>query len=250
MVDFVRTDFLRALGLLTIIPAWREDDGRALGRSFACYPLVGGLIGLLLALGSLLPLPPALWAFLLLLAWVGITGGLHLDGLGDACDGLLATVAPARRLEIMKDPRTGTWAVLGIVLLLLGKFATLSTLYGNGAAAATLIAAPVAGRWAMVFAAQRFAPVRPGGMGALFREGLGQREVAIATLTTVLVVAGAAWSAPQILLMLIAAPLIVLVAGGWAARRLGGGLTGDVYGALCEVMELVCLLGVALWAVD
>jgi adenosylcobinamide-GDP ribazoletransferase len=50
--------------------------------------------------------------------------------------------------------------------------------------------------------------------------------------------------------MLIAAPLIVLVAGGWAARRLGGGLTGDVYGALCEVMELVCLLGVALWAVD
>ncbi len=245
----MRTDLVRAFGLLTIIPAWRGEDARPLGHSFAWYPLVGVVIGVALALLALLPVPPAVGAFLLLLAWVAISGGLHVDGLGDACDGLLATVEPARRLEIMKDPRTGSWAVLGIVLLLLGKYAALSTLYGHTAATAALLAAPVAGRWAMVYAAQHFGPARPGGMGALFREGLGRRELAIATLTTLAAIGVAAWLAPQLLMVLLIAPLLVLGLGAWAAKRLGGGLTGDTYGALCEIVELVTLLGVALWPV-
>ena len=242
-------DLLRAIGLLTVIPAWRAADARPLGRSFAWFPLVGLLIGVVLALLAQAPVAPALGAFLLLLVWVGVTGGLHIDGLGDACDGLLATVAPARRLEIMKDPRTGSWAVLGIALLLLGKFAALSTLYGHGAAAAALIAAPVAGRWAMVFAAHRFSAARPEGMGALFRAGLGRRELLIASATALAALSAAALLAPQVLVALLLAPLLVVSLGAWAARRLGGGLTGDTYGAICEITELVCLLGVALWPV-
>jgi adenosylcobinamide-GDP ribazoletransferase len=245
----VQNDFLRAVGLLTIIPAWRDADSRPLGHSFAWYPLVGGLIGVALALLAQLPTTPLLGAFLVLLAWVVVTGGLHVDGLGDACDGLLATVAPERRLEIMKDPRTGTWAVLGITLLLLGKFVGLASLNGQPACAAALLAAPVAGRWGMVFAAWYFSPARPGGMGALFRDGLGKRELLIASLTSLVFIAVASWIAPQALLAAAVAPLVVVVAGRWASHRLGGGLTGDIYGALCEIIELVCILGVALWPV-
>lgn len=240
---------MRAVGLLTVVPAWRDATDRPLGHSFAWYPLVGGLIGVGLALLAQLPIAPNVGAFLLLLAWVAVTGGLHLDGLGDACDGLLATVAPARRLEIMKDPRAGSWAVLGIGMLLLGKFAALSTLHGHAAATAVLLVAPVVGRWGMVFAAYRFAPARPGGMGALFRTGLGRRELTVASATALLWLAAAAWIAPQVWVALLIAPLLVIVIGAWAARRLGGGLTGDTYGALCEMIELVCVLGVALWPV-
>lgn len=243
------TDFVRAVALLTIIPAWRGEDARPLGRTFAWYPLIGGLIGVGLALLARLPIAPPLGAFLVLVAWVAVTGGLHIDGLGDACDGLLATVTPARRLEIMKDPRTGSWAVVGIVLLLLGKFVALSTLYGHAAGAAALLAAPVAGRWGMVVAAHRFPPARPGGMGARFRAGLGRREFLIATLSALVVIAVAAGIAPPVLIVFPVAILLPLVVGAWAARRLGGGLTGDTYGALCELIELVSLLGVALWPV-
>ena len=243
------TDFVRAVGLLTIVPAWRGEDARPLGRSFAWYPLVGLVIGVGLVLLAQLPVAPSVGAFIVLVAWVGVTGGLHIDGLGDACDGLLATVTPARRLEIMKDPRAGSWAVLGITLLLLGKFVALSTVYGHTAAVAVLLAAPVAGRWGMVFAAYRFPPARPDGMGARFRKGLGRRELVIGTITLLAVIVLAVWMAPQALIVVPIAILLPLALGGWAARRLGGGLTGDTYGALCELVELVSLLGVALWPV-
>ena len=115
-------DVRRAFTFLTILPlGWVE--GRKAGWAFAAFPLVGLMIGGLLALIAYFsPFKSELTAFLVLLAWVILTGGLHLDGFGDSCDGLLATVDPARRLEIMKDPRAGSWAVIGLVLLLLGKW--------------------------------------------------------------------------------------------------------------------------------
>ncbi len=86
-------------------------------------------------------------------------------------------------------------------------------------------------------------------MGALFRAGLGRRELLIASATALAALSAAALLAPQVLVALLLAPLLVVSLGAWAARRLGGGLTGDIYGALCEITELVCLLGVALWPV-
>ena len=59
---------------------------------------------------------------LLLTLWAALSGGLHLDGWADCCDGLLNASAPARRLEIMKDPRLGTFGGAGLVLLLLAKY--------------------------------------------------------------------------------------------------------------------------------
>jgi adenosylcobinamide-GDP ribazoletransferase len=208
--------------------------------------LVGGAIGVVLALVSLLPMQGAVEAFLLVSLWVVVTGGLHLDGLGDACDGLMATVSVERRLEIMKDPRAGTWAVVGIGLLLLGKFSGL--LDADAPLWPLLIAAPVAGRWAMTAAVYGFGYARSGGLGAAFRDGLGRRQVGIATVSALGIVGVVAWWDVRVL---IAVPVSLACAfglGSWAAKRLGGGLTGDVYGMICEVTELGCVVGVALWA--
>src|SRR5581483_1377050 len=120
-----------AFALLTILPFGRLahfPDARP-GRMYAYFPLVGLLIGVIISItASITFLPRDLTAFITLAVWVALTGGLHLDGLANSCDGLLATTSPERRLEIMKDPRAGSWAVIGVVVLLLGKWVALRTL--------------------------------------------------------------------------------------------------------------------------
>ena len=229
-------DLQVAFALLTILPAG-HTGARPPGYAFAWFPLVGLVIGLLLY-GAALVSPAPLAGYVVLLLWVIVTGGLHLDGCGDACDGLLATTTPERRLEIMKDPRTGVWAVVGLILLLLGKFVALGQV-----APLLLVVAPVAGRWSMVVAAAGFPYARTAGLGGYFREGLGRRQVIIASVTALLVIGVVACFDWRALLALLVAPLLVFAGGRWAAARLGGGLTGDVYGALCETTELILLLG-------
>ena len=185
---------------------------------------------------------PTATAFLTLLGWVVLTGGLHLDGFGDAADGLLAAVEPARRLEIMKDSRAGSWAVVGLVLLLLGKFVLLAE-----APPLALIVPPVVARWGLVLAAGRFPYARKEGLGGYFQQGLGRTQNLLATATMLLVTGSVAvWVTPVVIALPLAALVVTFAVGRWAAGRLGGGLTGDVYGALCELMELVCLILLAI----
>jgi adenosylcobinamide-GDP ribazoletransferase len=230
-------DLRAALAFLTILPVG-YPEGRKPGQAFAYFPLVGLLLGSLLWLCAAIPWPtPEVRAFVVLACWVVLTGGLHLDGFGDACDGLFATTTPARRLEIMQDPRTGSWAVVGLVVLLLGKWVLIKEL-----PAAWLIGPPLAGRWALVLAAYGLPYARATGLGGYFREGLGEAQWAVAaTLAVGLLVVAAGLIELRLLGLVLIPPLTVVLVGRWAAGRLGGGLTGDVYGTLCEVTELFSL---------
>lgn len=228
-----------AISLLTVIPTPHHYPD-APGRAYAAFPLVGLLIGGLLwavAWAGGRVFPPDVAAFAVVVAWVGVTGGLHLDGFGDSCDGLFAAVSVERRLAIMQDSRAGSWAVVGLALLLLGKWS------GVGAAPpVALVIAPVLGRLVAVLAAYSFPYARRGGMGGYFRRGLGRAQVAVALVTALAVVGGLGRG--------LAAPLggvlvLVALAAWWGARRLGGGLTGDTYGALCELTEVLTLLALA-----
>ena len=236
-------DIRAAFSFLTIVPL-AYVEGRKPGWSFAWYPLVGLFIGVILALiAHFSPFSPNITAFIVVFGWAFLTGGLHLDGFGDSADGLLATVSPERRLEIMKDPRTGTWAVAGLILLLLGKWTTVSSV-----SPLMFIVPPVIGRWAMVVAAYTFPYGRKSGVGAYFRDGLGRTQLVVATLSMLIVVGLVSFTTTPALLVLIPVALIVIfIVGRWASQRLGGGITGDIYGALCELLELLCLLGLSLW---
>lgn len=234
------SDLRAAFSFLTILPFGypEPDENRKPGYSFAYYPLVGLAIGALLALcASLQIFPPNITAFLTLCVWVVLTGGLHLDGFADSCDGLFATTTPEKRLEIMKDPRAGAWAVIGVVLLLLGKFMLLQHV-----SPVLLMLPPVMGRWGIVLVVERFSYARASGIGAFFREGFGTAQVVAATATAVIIGSALLLIDSRALLGLIAAPLVALGFGRWAAGRLNGGLTGDIYGAVCELTEFVCLL--------
>lgn len=241
--------FLTALRFLTRfpLPAAGEITPADAARSMVAFPLVGGLIGLLLAAASLVmrllwPEMPA--AALLLALWVMLSGGLHLDGFADSCDGLWAAVPPARRLEILRDVHPGVYGVVGLILLLLLKFSALVGLMNleGLAGLGALILAPLLGRWAMVYAAWRYPYARRGpGLGQLFRSELRAGHLAGATAIAAILALSAGF--PWGLAALPLAWLTTTIIAGWACRRLGG-LTGDVYGMLCELNELILLLAV------
>lgn len=230
------SDLRGAVSFLTILPLG-YDKARPPGKAFAYFPLVGLLIGALLLLVRA-PLENNLSALLIVMVWVFITGGLHLDGLADSCDALFAPVSPERRLEIMKDPHIGTWGVVGVVLILLGKFVAVQ--YAD---LTLLLLAPASARVMIVIAAYALPYARQEGLGATMREGLGLTELMMALAYL--------WGSAVAFLLHRDVPALLALSAGvvcglllalWARRRLGGGLTGDVYGLLCEVTELVTLL--------
>lgn len=241
---------LASLQFLTLMPPIirRPFAPAELGGAVAYFPLVGLLLGLLLAaldavLGRVLP--TALGAVLLLIAWVAMTGALHLDGFLDTCDGLLGGKTPASRLEIMRDHRIGAFALAGGVLLLLLKYAGLTALLLHST---TLLLAPLLGRWAMALAMFAFPYARPQGAGRMLKDNVRPVHLIIATaLTLIAVLVLANWRG---LIALGAAGL-----GTWALARYTlwriPGLTGDVYGATCELVEAITIvLMVAMGAWD
>ena len=123
----VLNSFLASLAFLTWFPATRLSgkSQRDISNSRAWFPLVGLLIGILLALvgiaaGNLFPV--YFWGAVLLLLLAAVTRGLHADGLMDVCDGVFGGRTRERRLEIMKDSRVGAFGALGLGLVLLLKY--------------------------------------------------------------------------------------------------------------------------------
>src|SRR5271165_7031740 len=118
------TSLLVAVAMLTIVPIRFPKllDDAVVARARLWFPLVGLLLGGFLAGWTLLLTaiaPPRVSAFLVLAAWVLVTGALHLDGFCDLCDGLFGGWTAEERLRILRDPRRGSFALVGGCLLLL-----------------------------------------------------------------------------------------------------------------------------------
>jgi adenosylcobinamide-GDP ribazoletransferase len=235
-----------ALQFLTVMPPMvrRPFTPGELGRSVGWFPLVGLVIGGLLAglsWGLGLLFPSGVTAALLLTVWVLSTGALHLDGFLDSCDGLFGGHTPEARLRIMRDERAGAFAVIGGILILLLKYAALS---GNPDQLAALLVAPVVGRWGMALALIAFPYARAEGLGRAMKDHAGAAQLLLASAFAGITVGAVAAFVPGAWRAALALPLgglIVWAGGGFVMRRLPG-LTGDVYGALCTLLEAAVLL--------
>lgn len=233
--------FRTALGFLTIlpVPAAPDVNTKALAGALPWFPWVGWVVGAAAAAAAYLlsrvfsPLTAAVMSAAL---WALITGGLHLDGLADCCDGLLVSAPRERRLEIMKDPRLGGFGAMGLVLFLLLKVAVLQTIIENSAWNVILLAA-AAGRSAVYLALSQ-PSARLGGLGAQVRSGVGWAGILFGLIPLVGLVVWLGWPG------LGAAAAGGLVCAGvlWLARNRIGGVTGDVYGMIIELVELFVLL--------
>lgn len=234
-----------AFGFLTILPVparftFGADDGR---RAVAAYPLVGLVLGLLMAgLFSLLAdAPELIRAAMVLLAWLVLTGALHFDGFCDMADAALAPRTHEERRRIAKDPNVGSFALAAGVMLLLIKFALLASLPPDGGWA-WLIAIPLLARTWIVVPMALF-PVYPESQWGKSAKPRPAGMVVPLLVGIVLAGAGVISAAlPPVSMLVLASGglLAMLGSSGWMYRRLGG-LAGDGYGAAVEIGELAML---------
>ncbi|WP_189642993.1 adenosylcobinamide-GDP ribazoletransferase [Deinococcus piscis] len=202
-------------------------------RASAYYPLAGYLVGGLAALTLWLtgPLPDGVGAALTLGVWLGLTGWLHFDGLVDSADALLVMKSPAQRLEILGDVHVGAFGLGSGVLYLLTFWSLLSA----GLPLYAPLAAAVTARALVLLPMNLYPAARSESLGARSREG---RALPALLLAAPLLTLGGVWAGALLALVL------TLLTARWAAHRLGGGLSGDIYGLLISVGELGVLLGI------
>jgi adenosylcobinamide-GDP ribazoletransferase len=226
------------------MPSLKTFEPEWITRSARYFSLVGQGVGAVSAL--VLLAAERVWgggvaAVLAIAVGLLITGAFHEDGLADTADGLGGGQTAARRLEIMKDSRVGTYGVCALVLVLGLKVAVLAS---TPMAALMLLAAHGLGRAAAVVV-MRVTPYAPSGEAGKWKpvpQGVRTSEVVVALLI-------AAWP----LAFLPMGAVLVGLLGGAAlaiamallARRLIGGHTGDVLGAVEQLFEVGFLLGVA-----
>ena len=243
---------LLALALLTRLPVRLSPPPQEHehGEAVAAYPLVGLLLGALLValamIGFWLGLPHGPLALLLLIVWVGLTGALHLDGLADSADAWLGGQGDRERtLKIMKDPACGPAGVVGLVLVLLGKWVVLNGLLDLGALTAIGLA-PLLGRAAAAWLFMALPYAREQGLGSAGARHLPRAAV---TLTVTLAALAAPLLAGAVGLAMLVATALVCAAGVTLMRRRLGGFTGDTAGALVETVELAALLAAVIYTV-
>ncbi len=235
-------DFRLATGFLTRLPVGASPVSGNLAQASRAFPLVGVLVGgisaLVYAIAINLGLTSLLGAGLALAASLMVTGALHEDGLADLADGLGARGDAAAKLAAMRDSHIGVFGTAALVLDLVLCIIAVGAIALPGEAAAALIAAHAGSRALLPLVMQRFAPARSDGLAA----GAGRPSQA-----TALVALGL--GAIVLLLMEGPARAILGAAAGCLAlllaplaRRMLGGITGDVLGAIEAIARLAILL--------
>ena len=234
--------FLIGLQFLTRIrivrqTVWTAED---FGRSTRFFPLVGLVLGICYALAAWILVSVlgmrVLTAALLLILPLLLTGGLHADGFMDTADGVFSGRERERKLEIMKDSRVGSFGVVAFVLLMFLQFALLLDM-SPPLLVSVFFVMPIIGRMAMVLAVSCFPYARADGMGKTFADMADRRTVAIAAVTTSVLVIPIGLLAT---LALVLGIVLALLFCRWMTAILGG-VTGDVYGAATVLTETIVL---------
>jgi adenosylcobinamide-GDP ribazoletransferase len=237
------SSFIAAVRFLTVVPIGGRtaDDPRAVATSPAFFPLVGLAIGLSLAvldLGLTQVLPGAISAVIVVAAMIAVTGALHLDGLADVTDGLFGGKTPARRREIMKDPAIGVFGASAVGAVLLIKWTAISEL-DSWERFAALAIAPMLGRTAALLLVRLFPYTNSAGLGSLYeRPGVASLWLPFIFAIAVSAIVFGAWAA----VIVIPVAAITYLFGKFAASRLSGTLSGDIYGASSELGEVITLI--------
>jgi adenosylcobinamide-GDP ribazoletransferase len=243
-------ELLTAFRFFTRIPlgAGAAPEPGALARASWAFPIVGVAIGIVcaaaFAVSDVLHFPRLAAALIAIGAGVFVTGGLHEDGLADTADAFGGS-DPAERLAIMRDSRSGAYAILAIVLSVAIRAAAVAALPGKGAVLGAFVAAHAVARGALPAVLFLLPAARTDGLGAsagvpAMSELLWSLGIAaVLALLALGIVAGIAALAFAAFAMAVFAALV---------RRQIGGHTGDVLGAIEQKGETAMLLAAAAWA--
>lgn len=238
-------DILSAFALLTRLPL-PDHQPRGAGSAWA-WPVVGAVLGALMALaaglGLMLGLTPGVVAALVLALGAALTGGLHEDGLSDSADGLFGGWTRERRLEIMKDPRVGSYGALALVLVTLARWSALEAVLAHGSLWALVAVAALARvPMAVLMAAL------PNARGSGLSHATGQPSATVALVAVGLGLAIAFLFTGLTALVMLAALALTSALLARTAKAQIGGQTGDILGASQQLAEAACLAVLAAFA--
>ena len=236
------TPFLIALQFLTTFPIQLKamPSPQQNAQSLLFYPIIGLLIGLILFATAyfLNTLPIILLSTLLLVLWIWLTGGLHLDGLADTADAWVGGFGDKERtLSIMKDPACGPIGVLSLIILCLIKWSALYVLLEKKLYLA-LILFPILGRLAPLFLFLTTEYVRAKGLGSSIAQYIPKTWAMIVFALTLLATGYFVWAGLATAIIFI---LTLIYLRHKFVQRIDG-ITGDTVGASIEIVEAVSLL--------
>lgn len=238
-----------AFSMYSRVPVPHTDWSQENLRYALCFlPLVGVPIGLLLVLwhflAALLPVHPVLFAALACVIPLGVTGGIHLDGFCDTVDALSSRQTREKKLEILKDPHIGTFAVLGCTVYFLLSFGLWVQLERSWRSVVVLGISFVLSRSLAAVSSVTFRPAKPQGLLHTFSSAAPVRSVTLATLLTAAAsVAAMLWISWPYALGCLGGSVLSLGYYRVMAYRQFGGVTGDLAGYFLQVCELSMLAG-------
>lgn len=223
-----------------------EFNSKNIAKSTLFFPLVGMVVGGLTALIIYVMsfFGQDIGAIGGVVALIVITGGLHIDGLSDTCDGFFSARDREKILEIMKDSRSGTFGVIAVVLDLLIKFVLISKIKTN--LFPCLIFSCANARLTSVMIMTYTKCARPNGMGSMFSQSGTKKYFSVGSILYIIFICifNVKFIIPLII-SLLASLLIVM-----KSYKTIGGLTGDVYGAnieICEIVSIASFIAINLW---
>ncbi len=238
--------FISAIQFITIIPLGRAETFEP-PKMIPYFPVVGLFLGMLTALFD--QLATAIWStpvasLLDVLFLAVVTGAFHLDGLGDSADGLLGQRSKEKALTIMKDSRLGTMGLVAIVFGLALKWAGIAGLDANRAL--LLIIVPAYARASMLFGMRFLEYGRPdGGTGVDFFKNKLEWTAFWGLTAPVVLSVFLGWTAFWLNLSFVALTAVLI----WYYKRRVGCITGDMLGAMAEILESGLFLLVSLGGV-
>lgn len=221
------------------LPINVEWDTANLRRSLMWFGLVGAFIGVILAgamtLFNRFDLIPAVAAIIILLIWIFITGGMHIDGISDMADGFFSMRDKEKTLEIMKDSHVGAFGVITIVFLLLIKFEMLKEFIIIEKNVWLLILPPTIARIAAGLVLSFYETTKKSGLGYTFHSSDPRIFWAIGFIVTLII--SSILNIKSLIFIgiaILASNLMAL----WTKKKIGG-LNGDIYGAIVETVEVI-----------
>ncbi len=233
------------LGMFTALPVpYRPWDDALRSAMIACLPLVGLILGgIWLVVGAVLRalgIAPALAAAFLVIVPILTTGGIHLDGYMDTADAVLSWRPLEKRLEILKDPHTGSFAVIALFCLLLAGYGAAFALLESGHVLLPLLFIPAVSRACSAFCVSRLKPLAHSEYAGT-SDGTGATSGIAFALLCVLFSIFAGWHGGLACLGVLAGYALTMR----QAYRTLGGFSGDLAGCALSVAEICGLIAMA-----
>lgn len=246
MPRFMRSFILMITFLTRIpIPMRFEFNTEDFVKGFIYFPIVGAIIGGILVIPFVFLdyVKVSVFAFLLIILYLLVVGGLHIDGISDVFDGIFSARKKDRMLEIMEDSRVGAFGVVGLVIYFIGLYIALVEVIQLEQGLLYVFLMPIVGRTMALVGAGFSSYAKSEGLGKSLIDGT--KPIVSLCLIVVLCVGAYVINLSVFISVVLTTCLVLMII--WRIHKLLDGITGDVVGLLVEVSQVAFLLSLTIF---